>query len=347
MWRYRFGWNQYWEGLLRESGRDSARLGRVTASHGSRCTVHGEMGPVSAVFRSGTAPVVGDWVIWKPLAVDAGRVLIEDILPRRGCLARKAAGRDVREQAIAANVDWLLIVTSLNREFNPSRLERYAAMAWQGGVSPVVALTKVDLCDDPEPYEANAKAAVIGAPVHTVSAVGGVGVAALASYAGPGATLALVGSSGVGKSTLINALSGDDRQATAPIRGDDDRGRHTTTRRELAPLPSGGVAIDTPGMRELALTADEEALAHAFDDIEALALDCRFRDCAHDREPGCAVRAALDSGSLDPRRYRNRQKMQRELQRLELREDPAGARVERARAKRFSKIVRQSIRRKR
>jgi ribosome biogenesis GTPase len=210
----------------------------------------------------------------------------------------------------------------MNADFNARRLERYLATAWQSGAEPVVVLTKADLADDPQAAIAEAEAVAFGAPVLAVSAVTGAGMAALAAYLKPAETAVLVGSSGVGKSSLVNALAGETLMATAAIREDDARGRHTTTHRELIRLPSGALVLDTPGMRELGLVDADEGLSTTFEDIEALAEACRFGDCGHTNEPGCAVREALETGALDAGRWKSFQKLQRELAHQQRREDP-------------------------
>jgi ribosome biogenesis GTPase len=266
-------------------------------------------------------PAVGDWVA---LAARPGEraATIHALLPRSTVFVRKAAHSVADEQVVAANVDVALLVASMNADFNARRLERYLAVAWQSGAAPVVVLTKADLAADPDAAVAEAEAVAFGAPVLAVSAVTGEGLEALAGFLKPAETAVLVGSSGVGKSSLVNALAGDERMATAAIREQDARGRHTTTHRELIRLPSGALVLDTPGMRELGLIDADEGLSTTFDDIEELAQACRFGDCGHTNEPGCAIRAALEAGDLDAGRWRSFQKLQRELAHLERKEDP-------------------------
>ncbi len=260
-------------------------------------------------------PVVGDWVAFQAFGGNTG--IVHAVLPRSTSIARRAAGTSGELQVLAANVDTVLVVSSLNQDLNPRRLERYLALVRQSCARPVVVLSKADLAAASAPLVRSVEAVAAGAPVLTVSALQGTGIDALAGYLRPGETVALLGSSGVGKSTLVNALLGRDRQVVAEIRAGDDRGRHATTCRELIPLPGGGLLLDTPGLRELGLAHSEamgaeEALAEVFDDIEALAAGCRFRDCRHQGEPGCAVEAAVAGGRLDAARKAGYDKLRRE-----------------------------------
>ncbi len=260
-------------------------------------------------------PAVGDWVVAQPLPVEA-RAILHAVLPRRSCLARRAAGRRTAKQVVAANVDTVWVVTSLNRDFNPRRLERYLELVWEAGCRPVVVLSKADLCDATAgqlaAQLAQVEALAPGVPVHALSALEGEGLEPLAAYLQRGQTVALLGSSGVGKSTLSNRLLGADVQIVREIRSSDDRGRHATSHRELLPLPSGGLLVDTPGMRELGLWREGGEGPAGFGEIDGLAEDCRFGDCQHQGEPGCAVGAAIDAGQLDAERLESYHKLVRE-----------------------------------
>ena len=287
---------------------------------------------------------VGDWVLLDPPSGD-GDGVIHGILPRKSAIVRRAARRSVDAQVVAANVDTAFLVMSLNRDFNPRRLERYLAMIGESGAVPVVLLNKIDLCEDLAAALQAVASVAQGTPVHTVCALDGRGVERLQSYAKDGRTVAVMGSSGVGKSTLINRLVGSDVQLVRKIRTSDDRGRHTTTSRHLIALPDGGVLIDTPGMRELGLFEAGEGMSVAFEEVEALIGACRFRDCGHGEEPGCAVRAALEAGDLEPARYAAYCKLQRELAFVASKQDQKLAVERRRENRRFSKAIRSRMKR--
>jgi ribosome biogenesis GTPase len=256
-------------------------------------------------------PTIGDWVALL-LPSGEGEALLQAVLPRRSVLVRREAGSEHQGQLIAANLDVVFLVTGLDGNFNLRRIERALTMAWNSGAAPVVVLSKADLHEDVPARVLEVEALAAGAPVLALSAQQGTGLEALCEQLPAGKTGALLGSSGVGKSTLVNRLLEEARLATQPVRPDDDRGRHTTTHRELFVLPHGGLLIDGPGMRELGLWGEEEGLEQAFADVLALAASCRFSDCAHQHEPGCAVRAALDAGSLSVGRLESFKKLQRE-----------------------------------
>jgi ribosome biogenesis GTPase len=259
-------------------------------------------------------PAVGDWVAVEKRG-DGTRVLIQAVLPRRTQFSRRAAGDREEEQVVAANIDVVFLLSGLDADFNPRRIERYLALARGSGAQPVVVLNKSDLCPDTAARFADTRSLAGGTPVIAISAETGAGVDALAPFLQPGRTIALLGSSGVGKSTLVNRLLGSSRQAVAAVRVHDQRGKHTTTRRELIALPGGALLVDTPGMRELQLwDAARDGLLAVFPEIMELARSCRFRDCRHDSEPGCRVTAALAAGELAPERYGSFAKLRAELE---------------------------------
>jgi len=266
-------------------------------------------------------PAVGDWVAFRP-DPDSDRATIQGVLDRKSRFVRKVAGSVVAQQVVAANVDVVLLVTALDADFNPRRLERYLVLAHESRARPVIVLSKTDLADDLDEYLREARS-VAGPDVsiHTVSAPLDAGYEALRGYLEPGKTVALLGSSGVGKSTIVNRLAGEELQRTQEVRTTDGRGRHTTTHRQLILLSDGGLLMDTPGMRELQLWDVDEGVEETFSDIEELADHCRFPDCEHDREPDCAVREAVTEGRLPTERLMSYHKLRRELQALSARQD--------------------------
>jgi ribosome biogenesis GTPase len=279
-------------------------------------------------------PAVGDWVAIRPNA-DDDRATIYGVVERKSQFVRKVAGSVVAEQVVAANVDVVLLVMAMDEaDFNPRRLERYLVLAHESKARPVVVLTKSDLADDVEEKVAIAQG-VVGpeVTVHVVSAPRDEGYDALTVYLQPGRTVALLGSSGVGKSTIVNRLAGSELQRTREVRASDGRGRHTTTHRQILLLPDGGLLMDTPGMRELQLWDVDEGVEQTFSDIEELAVDCRFPDCEHDREPDCAVQAAIEAGTLSAERLRNYHQLRRELRALADRQDHQNRLFERRRAR--------------
>ena len=323
-----YGWSDALHQNFAPHAAQGHAPGRVTIQQRSHYVVVTDFGELKALLSGRVAheaveaehPAVGDWVAIAPRP-EEGTATIHAVLPRRTAFTRKAAGPEQTVQVVAANVDVAFLVASMNADLSARRLERYLASAWQSGARPVVVLTKADLCQDVEAAMAEAESVAVGAPVLAVSAVSGEGMDGLAAHLKPGETCVLVGSSGVGKSTLVNALAGAEIMATAAIREADAHGRHTTTHRELVLLPGGALILDTPGMREFGLMDADEGLGAVFEDIEALALNCRFRDCGHANEPGCAVREALETGVLDADRWKSFQKLQRELTFLENKDD--------------------------
>lgn len=289
-------------------------------------------------------PAVGDWVAVR-VAEGDGPAVVEAVVPRRNRIVRKAAGEAARPQVLVSNVDTLLVAMGLDADFNPRRLERYVALAWESEVQPLVVLTKADTCADVALRVAQAEAATPGAAVVAVSAVTGAGLEALAAHLTPGRTLALVGMSGVGKSTLVNRLLGAEPQAVQAIRDSDGRGRHTTTRRDLLLLPSGALLGDAPGMRELALW--DGGGDAGFPDVAALAERCRYRDCTHEFEPACAVRAAAEAGALAAGRLESWRKLRKEDAWLARRQDEGLARAERERWKLLTRDAKERGRSKR
>lgn len=285
-------------------------------------------------------PAVGDWVVLEQMPGEE-KGIIQDVLPRSSQFSRKAAGLTTEIQLIAVNVDYVFLVMSLNHDFNLRRLERYLLAAWDSGATPVVVLTKKDACDDLAFYINEVESIAFGVDVFAVSSVTGEGIDSLANLLSGSKTGALLGSSGVGKSSLINALSGEEVMVVNNIREDDSKGRHTTTHRELTLLPEGGLLIDTPGMREFQLWDTSDGISASFQDIEELADGCRFRDCKHEKEPGCAIQEAIYTGALKQERYKSYVKLMRELAHIERKNDLVAKKAEVNKWKQLTKIHRK------
>lgn len=331
-----FGWKPQFTSQLDTDDFDTLIAARVIAVHRNALEIAGAqveatIPPFLTPEHEEGAATVGDWLLLEP-----GTLHVRRVLDRKSLFKRRAAGTGRRLQLIAANVDTLFIVTSCNQDFNVARLERYLALAQEAGVTPVIVLTKADLTDAPEDFERAAARLLPALGVETVDARDPASVGRLAAWCGRGETVALVGSSGVGKSTLINTLTGKGTIATAGIREDDDKGRHTTTGRMLHRMPAGGWLLDTPGMRELQLTDVHAGIEDVFSDIVETARSCRFSDCQHEDEPGCAVNAAIESEALDPDRVRRWRKLVAEEA-----HNSASLAERRARDKAFGKMVRR------
>lgn len=336
-----YGWNNKWEEKLTSKGiagrvlLEHKNLYRVMTNEGEwLCSLSGKF-----KFDHGREafPAVGDWVVLEQMPGEE-KGIIQEVLPRSSQFSRKMAGLTTEIQLIAVNVDYVFLVMSLNHDFNVRRLERYLLAAWDSGATPVVVLTKKDVCEDLAYYISEVESVAFGVDVFAVSSVTGEGIDNLASLLSAGKTGALLGSSGVGKSSLINSLSGEEVMIVNDIRDDDSKGRHTTTHRELTLLPCGGLLIDTPGMREFQLWDTSDGVSASFKDIEELAEDCRFRDCKHEKEPGCAIREAIYTGALKEERYKSYVKLMRELAHIERKNDAAAQKVERGKWKQIAKM---------
>lgn len=345
------GWNPFFSDAFKQLALEHTVPARVVRQDKNRYRIHEGEALRFAVLpgkhlhnpESAPRPAVGDWVA---IEVKPGDTLavIQAVLPRRSSFSRKEAGSLTREQVVAANIDTIFLVTGLDGDYNLRRIERYVTQAWNSGATPVIVLNKADVCPNLDEKIAEVEEVAMGVEIHAVSAKEGLGLDPLEAYVGSGKTVAFLGSSGVGKSTLVNHLMGQDEVKTGEVRQDDSRGRHTTSYRELLLLPSGGAVIDTPGLRELQLWGSEEDLEGSFSDVEELAEACRFRDCTHETEPGCAVQAAIEEGTLDLGRYQSYLKLRRELDYLARRQDESAAYIERQRWKKMTKMYKSIIR---
>ncbi len=325
------GWDSWFEEKFAQWCEEGLVPGRVVSEAGPGFEVeceHGTMlsetsGKLRHTAESrGELPAVGDWVALQPL-VAGKRGVIHGVLPRRTAFSRKEAGKRAEEQVLVANVDTVFVVAALEgyRSFSLPKLERYLVVGRSSGAEAVIVLNKIDLCPEYQVHVDEVRGIAPDLAILAVSATERIGLEAFEPRLGAGRTGVFLGPSGVGKSALINALSGEDRQDTGEIRAADGKGRHTTTRRQLVVLPGGGLVIDTPGLRELAMWSAEEGLGSVFEDVERLFAECRFRDCRHENEPGCAVKRALENGSLDPARWQSYRKLLKETAFIRRRHD--------------------------
>ena len=342
------GWSHFFQQQIAETEQtlSPARVSRQDINQYHLLSEQGALtGTLPGRFRNQSyskadLPAVGDWVlVSKADGAKQGQVQIERLLDRKSKFSRKEAGDVNDEQVIAANIDTVLLVNGLDDDFNPNRIERYLLMSWDSGALPVILLNKADLHSDVDDYVEQLKTIAKGVPIHVISAKDELGIDPVKAYLIPGQTCTLLGSSGAGKSTIINALLGYERFETGKVRETDSKGRHTTTFRELVVAPNGGLIIDTPGMRELQFWGESTSLEQSFEDVEALARQCKFRDCGHESEPGCAITAALRDGELEEERLTRYFKLQREIAHLERQEDAAARAKRKQGRKTFAKLI--------
>ncbi|TGM59040.1 ribosome small subunit-dependent GTPase A [Leptospira vanthielii] len=341
------GWNSFFEQNFEKyktQGLSAMRIIRENREKYIACCELGEFScEISGKYRFDTDsksefPAVGDWVVTSVIPNEM-KAIIHALLPRKSVFSRKVAGQITDEQVIAANIDIVFIITGLDLNYNLRRIERFLSIAWESKALPVILLNKADLCPEAELRKTEVESVAIGVDVYTLSATQNIGIDILNQYIQRGKTVAFLGSSGVGKSTIINSLLGMEHLKMNEVSELGSRGRHTTTYRELIVLPSGGMVIDTPGMRELQVWGDEEGLKYVFDDIEKLSLNCRYRNCSHENEPGCAVQNAISNGSLDPKRLESFLKLKKEFKYLENRQTMKASAIEKANWKTISKLA--------
>ncbi len=354
----KLGWNDFFNtqfnNHIYKNGMQPGRVSREHKGFYNIITEDGEcLAEISGRMRytaedSGVFPAVGDWVMASVYA-DEGKAVIHDLLERKNHLSRKAVlsggmpdtwGK-TREQVLAANIDTVFLVNGLDSDFSVRRIERYMTTVYDSGMEPVIVLNKTDLAENLDEYISRAESIAFGAPVIPVSGLNNAGMESLKKFIRPGSSIIFLGSSGVGKSTIINRLIGTERQKVNEVREYDHKGRHTTTGRELMVLPEGGILIDTPGMREFQPWKSEEETARYFEDIETFAAECRFKDCTHNTEPGCAVIKAIEEGLIDRGRYDNYTRMKKEARYLEIRMEGSAQHAEKKRWKSLSKLQKE------
>ena len=344
-----YGWNDFFAAYFAEYAAKGLHAARVSVEHRNYYELYSEFGELTAeksgklfysTDDSNLLPAVGDWVVFKHIP-DENKAFITDVLPRKTKFSRKKAGSTTEEQIVAANVDTVFIISSLNQDLNMRRMERYMALAWDNNVKPVVLLSKADLCEDVFAKLVEVQQRFQGVDVHIVSALQKAGIDELLKYFEGNQTIAVIGSSGVGKSTLINSMLDWEKMNVSEIGLYKDKGRHTTTHRELTLVPGGGLIIDTPGMREIQMWEGAEGLSELFEDIEKLVVECKFSDCKHESEPGCAVKGAIEKGELDEGRFRSYKKLLSEVSYFERKQDKKAQLEEKKKWKKISQLGRQ------
>lgn len=350
-----YGWNDYFEAYFSEYSSDGFSPARIAVEHRNYYELYCEFDGLTAE-KSGKLfynaknpdelPSVGDWVVIRRIENEKKAVIIA-VLPRKTKFSRNKAGNVTEEQVIAANVDVVFVMSSLNQELNFRRIDRYVTLTWENDIKPVIVLSKADLCDDMYEKLVEAENYFNGTEVHVVSAVKGAGVDQLFNYFEGNKTVAVLGSSGVGKSTLINVLLDRNKMKVKDLSLYKDKGRHTTTHRELVLVPGGGLILDTPGMREIQLWEGGEGLSELFEDIEKIVLNCRFTDCKHESEPGCAVKEAIKNGEISPARFKSYKKLLNEISYFERKQDFKARLNEKKRWKKLTAAGRENAKLKR
>lgn len=341
------GFNAFFQKHLENCRLEKLSIGRICAEHKESYKLFSENGELTAIisgkFRNNCKiredfAAVGDWVLFEAVNGE-NKAIIQEILPRKSKFSRKVAGKETQEQVIASNVDFAFIVCALNYDFNLRRIERYLTLIWQSGATPVVVLTKTDLCPDVQSKISEVENIAFGVDIHAISNISTDGIETLQKYFDDNKTVVLLGSSGVGKSSLINNLAQINLMKVNELRNNLDKGRHTTTHKQMFILPNGGLIIDTPGIRELQLWDAEDGISQCFSDIEELAQHCRFGNCLHNNEPDCAVQNAVNNGLIDAQRLENYHKMQKEQEYLSSRQTQSAAKVEKDKWKSIHKQI--------